>query len=153
MNTNTYPLTIYYDASCPLCNGEMSNLMLRNEAGLLEFVDASAPGFISPLPGVTRDDLLNLIHARKANDEVVNSVEVFRLAYSAVGLGWVTAAASWPGLRQLADHAYPWLAHNRHRIPRGLVRLLFEGPTRRAAERAAQRAANRAHCSSQTCQR
>jgi predicted DCC family thiol-disulfide oxidoreductase YuxK len=144
MNSSTYPLTIYYDASCPVCDGEMHNLMLRNTDGMLVFVDASAPDFVSPLAGLAQADLLNLIHARKANGEVVRSVEVLRLAYRAVGLGWVAAAASWPGLRQLADRAYPWLAHNRYRIPRPLVRLLFEGPTRRAAERVAEQAAERA---------
>lgn len=155
---STYPLTIYYDASCPLCNGEMQNLMLRNTQGLLVFVDASAKGFACPLPGLSQDALLERIHARKANGEVVHSVEVLRLAYRAVGLGWIAAAASWPGLRQLADRAYPWLAHNRHHLPRGLVRLLFEGPTRRAAQRAADRAAQEAalrmhqgRCRDQSC--
>lgn len=148
MNTHNYPLTIYYDASCPLCNGEMRNLMLRNVDGLLQFVDASAADFRSPLAGIAREDLMNLLHARKANGEVVKGVEVFRLAYTAVGLGWVTAPTSWPVLHWLADKAYPMLARNRHRIPRWLVATLFEGTTRRAAERAAQRA----HCKDKTCQ-
>jgi hypothetical protein len=46
-----------------------------------------------------------------------------------------------PLLRPLAEWGYPVLARNRHRIPRGLVRLLFEGAVRRAAERSALRAA------------
>lgn len=148
MNTQNYPLTIYYDASCPLCNGEMRNLMLRNADGLLQFVDASPADFTSPLTGIAREDLMNLLHARKANGEVVKGVEVFRLAYTAVGLGWVTAPTSWPVLHWLADKAYPLLARNRHRIPRWLVATLFEGATRRAAERAAQHA----RCQDKTCQ-
>ncbi|HEX5356898.1 MAG TPA: DUF393 domain-containing protein [Aquabacterium sp.] len=148
MNTATYPLTIYYDASCPLCNGEMSNLMLRNVDGLLAFVDASPPTFVSPLAGISREDLMSLLHARKANGEVVSGVEVFRLAYGAVGLGWVTAPTSWPVLGWLADKAYPVLARNRYRIPRGLVTSVFEGVVRRAAEQAAQRA----RCTDKTCQ-
>lgn len=149
MNTDIYPLTIYYDASCPLCNGEMSNLMLRNVAGLLAFVDASPTGFVSPLPGIGRDELMQLLHASKANGEVVRGVEVFRLAYGAVGLGWVTAPTSWPVLGWLADKAYPVLARNRYRIPRSLVAKLFEGVIRRAAEQASQRP----RCTSTTCQR
>jgi predicted DCC family thiol-disulfide oxidoreductase YuxK len=42
MDTTRYPLTIYYDASCRLCDGEMRNLMLRNTEGRMVFVDASA---------------------------------------------------------------------------------------------------------------
>jgi predicted DCC family thiol-disulfide oxidoreductase YuxK len=149
MSKQTYPMTVYYDASCQLCNGEMSNLMLRNTDGLLVFVDASPVDFISPVPGATRHELMNMIHAVQADGTVVRGVEVFRLAYGAVGLGWVTAPTTWPVLRQLADRAYPWLVRNRYRIPRPLVHFLFEGATRRAAETAHQRA----RCNEQTCQR
>jgi len=148
VNKACYPLTIYYDASCPLCNGEMHNLMLRNVNGLLQFVDASPADFNSPLEGIAREDLMKLLHARKANGEVIKGVEVFRLAYTAVGLGWVTAPTAWPVLRWLADKGYPVLARNRHRLPHWLVAPLFEGASRRAAERAAQRA----RCHDQTCQ-
>lgn len=149
MNRNAYPLTIYYDASCRLCNGEMSNLMLRNTEGLLAFVDASEADFVSPIADITRADLMTIIHGVRADGQVIRGVEVFRLAYSAVGLGWITAPTAWPLLRQLADRAYPWLARNRYRIPRPLVTLLFEGPTRRAAERAARQA----RCTTQSCER
>jgi predicted DCC family thiol-disulfide oxidoreductase YuxK len=149
MSKQTYPMTVYYDASCALCNGEMSNLMLRNTEGLLVFVDASPVDFVSPVPGTTQHDLMNMIHAVQADGRVVRGVEVFRLAYGAVGLGWVTAPTTWPVLRQLADRAYPWLVRNRYRIPRPLVHFLFEGATRRAAEAAHRRA----RCNGQTCQR
>lgn len=42
---NVPALTVYYDAACPICNGEMHNLMLRDVARQVRFVDASAPGF------------------------------------------------------------------------------------------------------------
>jgi predicted DCC family thiol-disulfide oxidoreductase YuxK len=146
---SVYPLTLYYDASCPLCKSEMTNLMLRNTAGLLRFVDASAAGFVSPLPGRSVNDLMQLIHAKRADGGVVQGVEVFRLAYSAVGMGWVTAPTRWPVLRQAADAVYPWIARHRHRLPRSLVALLFEGPVRRAADKAAARA----HCDKDVCER
>ncbi|HIV70508.1 MAG TPA: DUF393 domain-containing protein [Candidatus Aquabacterium excrementipullorum] len=140
MSTALYPLTIYYDASCRLCDGEMRNLMLRNTAGQLVFVDASGPGFESPIANTTQADLMSMIHAVQADGQVIRGVEVFRRAYGAVGMGWVTAPTAWPVLRQWADRAYPVLVRNRYRIPHWVVAALFEGPTRRAAERAAQRA-------------
>lgn len=149
MSNGIHPLTIYYDASCRLCDGEMRNLMLRNTAGRLLFVDASAPGFSSPIDGTTQEDLLSMIHAVRADGQVVRGVEVFRLAYGAVGLGWLTAPTAWPVLRQWADRAYPWLVRNRHQVPRWVVAALFEGPTRRAAERAA----SRARCDGDRCTR
>lgn len=30
-----WPVTVYYDGACTLCNTEMTNLMLRNTRGLL----------------------------------------------------------------------------------------------------------------------
>jgi predicted DCC family thiol-disulfide oxidoreductase YuxK len=137
MKGATYPLTLYYESACALCNGEMTNLMLRNTAGKLRFVDVSAPGFDSPPPGTKLEDLLELIHAQRADGSVVRGVEVFRLAYRAVGLDWVVAPTDWPLLGRLADRLYPWIARNRHHIPRVLSHVLFETAVRRAAERSA----------------
>jgi predicted DCC family thiol-disulfide oxidoreductase YuxK len=142
----TYPLTLYYESACPLCNAEMTNLMLRNTEGHLRFADVSAPEFNDVPVGTTMQDLLALIHARTADGRVIKGVEVFRLAYQAVGLKGISSAIRLPVLGRLAEWAYPLLARNRHRIPRRLVGLLFEGAARRAAERAA-----RARCDSGTC--
>lgn len=139
MTTTLYRLTLYYESACALCNGEMTNLMLRDTEGKLRFVDVSAPGFDSPLPGTTTADLLERIHAQTADGRVLRGVEVFRHAYRAVGLGWLVAPTNWPLLGPLADKLYPVLARNRHRIPRVVSHLLFETATRRAAERAALR--------------
>ena len=139
MQDTTYPLTLYYESACALCNGEMTNLMLRDTEGKLRFVDVSAAGFDNPPPGTTAADLLELIHAQTADGRVLRGVEVFRLAYRAVGLDWLVAPTTWPLLDRLADRLYPVLARNRHRIPRLVSHLLFETATRRAAERAAQR--------------
>ena len=44
MTTVTYPLTLLYDAQCPVCALEMDHLRSRNDAGRLRFVDISAAG-------------------------------------------------------------------------------------------------------------
>lgn len=137
-NTN-YPLTVYYDASCPLCMAEMSNLMLRNREAKLVFVDVSATPGISPLPGVPYADLTRLLHARAADGRVIRGVPALHAAYTAVALGWVTRPTTWPLIGPLADALYPFVARHRQRIPRVVVRWLFEGASRRAAEHAAAR--------------
>jgi predicted DCC family thiol-disulfide oxidoreductase YuxK len=143
-----YPLTIYYESACPLCNAEMSNLMLRNTDRLLVFADISASGFNALPEGTTLQAMLEIVHARRADGVVIKGVEVFRLAYEAVGLNRVASALRLPVLGWLADRSYPWVARNRHRFPRALVRLILEGDRRRAAERAAG-----ARCTSATCAR
>jgi predicted DCC family thiol-disulfide oxidoreductase YuxK len=137
--TAIYPLTIYYESACTLCNAEMTNLKLRNIDGALAFVDVSDPAFTALPPGTTREDLLELIHATKADGTVIRGVEVFRLAYAAAGLPWVRDLLDLPVLGRLAERAYPWVARNRHRFPRVIVHALFETGARRAAARAARR--------------
>ena len=142
-----FPLTIYYESQCPLCDAEMTNLRLRDSRGLLRFSDVCAPGFDDVPPGASYDDLLECIHARRADGAVVKGVEVFRLAYHAVGMSWVAALTRVPLLRGLCDRLYPVIARNRHRFPRFVVYLFFETFVRRAAERAAVRA----RCNSESC--
>lgn len=129
-----YPLTLYYDASCPMCNGEMQNLMLRNTDDLLRFVDASAPSFSAFPPGTDRAALMALMHAQRADGQVVHGIEALRLAYQAAGLGWVARVMDAPLIRPLGDWLYPIVARNRYRVPRPISRL-FETTLRRAAER------------------
>lgn len=149
MPNSIYPITIYYDASCPLCMAEMGNLMLRNREANLVFVDVSATPGASPLPGVPYADLMRLLHARTVDGGVIRGVPALRAAYEGVGLGWVTRATTWPVIDVLADALYPVVARHRQRIPRFVVRWLFEG----AARRAAQHAAASGSCSQGQCTR
>jgi predicted DCC family thiol-disulfide oxidoreductase YuxK len=149
MQTTVFPLTLYYESACALCDSEMRNLMLRNHAGLLRFVDVSAPDFDTPPPGCQMQDLLDTIHAQCADGSVIHGVDVFRHAYTAVGLPGISRALSLPLLRPLSDALYPWVARHRHQFPRWISHLVFGRALRRAAERAAQRS----HCTDATCSR
>ncbi len=132
---NTYPLTLLYDEACPLCRLEMDNLKSRNAKGLLRFVDISAADF-DPAPyGVSLADMRASIHAVKADGEMVKGVAVFRLAYAAVGLGWITAPTGWPGLRPWFDRAYAWFARNRYDVSDKFEWLLQAIAARRTAQR------------------
>lgn len=139
MNSSLYPLTLYYDASCPLCAAEMENLRLRDAAGHLRFIDASAPGFDSAPAGTTVADLMALMHARTADGRLLRGVPAFELAYDAVGLQPVAALLRAPWLRPLLDRLYPFIARHRQRFPRAGVRVVFGRALRRAARQAAAR--------------
>lgn len=140
-----YPLTLLYEEACPLCKLEIDNLRARDSKRLLCFVDVSAPDFDATTFGIPLQDLLTVIHAVKADGSIINGVEVFRLAYGAVGLGWLTRPTGWPILKQLFDRAYVHLARNRHRISERLAWLLFGIAAKRAAKRS--RACEDGHCS------
>ncbi|OWQ90763.1 hypothetical protein CDN99_11340 [Roseateles aquatilis] len=137
MNHAIYPLTIYFDGGCPICAAEMHNLQLRNVDGLLRFTDISAPGVTDLPAGVSMRELMDLMHVRCADGAIVRGAAALRLIYDGARLRGLARVMGAPGLRQFCDWAYPIVARNRYRIPRPLVRVMFETTLRRAAERRA----------------
>jgi predicted DCC family thiol-disulfide oxidoreductase YuxK len=125
-----YPLTVFYDASCPMCAAEMHALKSSDARGRLRLVDCSAADFDhSVLAGlaITREDLMRLIHVRDARGRWFVGVEAFEHAYRAAGL---ETLAGWWGsrkLRPLLSRLYPWIARHRQLLSRlgcnALVRL------------------------------
>lgn len=148
-----FPLTLLYDGACPVCNLEMDNLKARNTAGLLKFVDISVP-FFDPTPyGASLQDMNGLIHAMRPDGSLVIGVEVFRLAYGAVGLGHLAAPTGWPLLKPAFDAAYKVFARNRYGVSAVCMPLLERLRTVRARARAAQvdAAAHRATQAASAC--
>jgi predicted DCC family thiol-disulfide oxidoreductase YuxK len=133
--TAHFPLTLLYDGACPVCNLEMDNLKACNTARLLKFVDISAPFFDAAPYGASLAAMNGLIHAVRPDGSLVIGVEVFRLAYGAVGLGHLTAPTGWPLLKPAFDAAYKVFARNRYGISSAVGPVL----TRIAAVRANRR--------------
>jgi len=135
---NNYPLTLLYDESCPLCKLEIDNLRARNDQDLLRFIDVSAEDFDdSPYPA-SKKEMMDIIHAVRPDGSMAKGVEVFRLAYGAVGLGWITAPTALPLLKPLFDWAYVHVARNRYRLSNRFSGFLFKIAADRAARRAVQ---------------
>jgi predicted DCC family thiol-disulfide oxidoreductase YuxK len=133
-----YPLTLLYDAHCAVCSLEMDHLRSLNAKGRLQFIDISAPGF-DPAPyGVPLSAMDAEIHARRADGEVIKGVQVLRLAYEAVGLGWVLRPTAWAPLRGLSDVGYRLFARHRRPISRvaaPLINAIRNHRANRMAER------------------
>jgi predicted DCC family thiol-disulfide oxidoreductase YuxK len=142
-----YPLTLLYDAACPVCALEMDHLRARNDAGRLVFVDISAPGF-DPAPyGATLEQMDAEIHAICADGQRMKGVQVLRLAYEAVGLGWVMRPVGWGPLRGAADVAYRLFARHRRTVSR-VAAPLIDGVR---AGRARQMARRMRQCADGAC--
>jgi len=133
-----YPLTLFYDAGCPVCALEMDHLRERDRSGRLVFVDIAAPGF-DPAPyGVSLADMNAEIHGLCADGRLTRGVAVLRLAYDAVGLGWVLRPTGWPWARPLFDRAYRVFARHRQLISRvaaPLIHGLRQARARQTAKR------------------
>jgi len=142
---NTYPLTLLYDGACPICRVEMDRLAQRDSLRRLVFVDITQPGFDAAGYGTTLEEMQRLIHAVRADGTLVAGVEVFRLAYGAVGLGALLAPTALPGLAPWFERAYAVFARNRYAVSALLEPLLV----RMAAGQAARRTA--AGCATGVC--
>ena len=120
----TYPLTLLYDAACPVCSLEMDHLRARNTAGHLAFIDITAPGFDAAVYGTTQADLHAQIHGVLPDGSHLIGLAALREAYAAVGLGWVLKPTTWGLLAPLADAGYLVFARHRQGISRAAAPLI-----------------------------
>jgi predicted DCC family thiol-disulfide oxidoreductase YuxK len=123
MSTN-YPLTLFYDAACPVCALEMDHLRDRDTERRLIFIDIGAPGFDPTAYGATMEQMDGQIHAMRPDGSMVFGVEALRLAYTAAGLGWVLRPTGWAPLKPLFDAGYRVFARHRRSISRAAAPLI-----------------------------
>lgn len=146
------PLTIYYDASCPLCANEMHALKAADDDSKLVLVDCSRPEFDDrPFAdyGITRESMMRLIHARDADGRWLRGVDVFEAAYDAAGFAALARLWGHSRLRPWWEKLYPWVARNRNALSRLGLPHLFRLLTRNARRRSASAAAH--GCSTGVC--
>ena len=109
-------IRVLYDGECPLCAREIRFLERRDRGrGRIQFEDIADPSFDSQRYGVEAGELMARVHGVLPSGDLIEGVEVFRRAYSAVGLAWLMAPTRVPGLRNLLDLAYRVFARNRLR--------------------------------------
>jgi predicted DCC family thiol-disulfide oxidoreductase YuxK len=118
MDSKIYPLEFLYDGNCPICRYDVVRLHQADREGRIIFIDVTAPEFEPQAYGRTRQMLLARIHARRADGVIVEGPEVFRLALTALGYGWLVAPTRWPLLSQITDFCYSWFARHRGSLAR-----------------------------------
>jgi len=121
VKTIRYPLTVFYDASCPMCASEMLALKERDRESRLVLVDCSAAEFDAEVlagTGITRSDLMTRMHARDAHGRWLAALDAIEAAYRAAGLE--RAARFWGarGLRPLLNPLYRCVARRRQALSR-----------------------------------
>ena len=110
----TVKLTIYYDASCPLCLAEMHLLKNHNKRGLLEFVSLQD---LRPSDCDIHCDLaMQTIHARLGESLIIKGPEVFFEAYKRTDLRCINYIFSFAIVRYVYAKFYVHFAQYRHKI-------------------------------------
>jgi predicted DCC family thiol-disulfide oxidoreductase YuxK len=153
MQTVAYPITIYYDASCPLCTREISILKQFDTANQIALIDCS-PIDYSGEGEHARADMMKLIHAKDANGQWLIGAPVFAAAYAVTG--FASIARMW-GARWLQPFwrvVYPWIANNRMLLSKlgamSAMTFLLHSLHARSAKKAV---ANSAACNNVACER
>ncbi len=116
MPTAAPTLTLLFDGLCPLCTREMRFMRRFDRHGRLVFLDIAAADFDPSRFGLTLPQTMAAMHGVLPDGTVIVGVEVFRRAYSAIGLGWLIGWTRWPIIRPIADCAYRAFARVRPRF-------------------------------------
>ena len=109
------PFEVFFDQQCPLCKREIDMIRRKDKRGRLRLVDISDPEFDAASTGKTLDELMQEIHGRYADGEVIVGVNVFREIYSRLNFGWLVAVTRWPLIGPLMNVGYRWFARLRYR--------------------------------------
>ena len=115
MNTSPavhYPMTIFYDASCPLCVREVTVLKRYDYADQIHLIDCSPTDFAT-VEGHERAAMMRLIHSRDAAGQWLIGAAVFAAAYRASGFASIASLWGSARLQPLWRVVYPWIADNR----------------------------------------
>jgi predicted DCC family thiol-disulfide oxidoreductase YuxK len=142
MMATAYPLTIYFDASCRLCNSEMQNIKLHDADNQLILIDCSASDFDdAPFKkeGITRTLMMNRLHMQDANGTWRVGVDAFEVIYRTVGMASI--AKLWGGklTKPLAVKLYPWVVKHRYTLSKIGLPELFGLWSKHAARKADKR--------------
>jgi predicted DCC family thiol-disulfide oxidoreductase YuxK len=112
----SYPLTVFFDGACPICDREIALMRKLDRRRRLVFCDFSRSDYDSSVINISLADLGRIIHARWGNGSVITGVEVFRAMWEAVGLGFLARLSRLSLVEPLVLNAYAWFARNRLRL-------------------------------------
>ncbi len=146
MKTVVYPLTIYYDASCPICQQEVDLLKEFDRENKIELVDCSPAAFVGK-DGHSRESMMKLIHAKDATGNWLIGAPVFAAAYAAAEMSALSKLWGHTRLQPVWRVVYPWIANNRQSLSKLGLTHAFDRVVRWLHAREAKRAVAR----SQTC--
>lgn len=122
------PLTVYYDASCPMCASEIDALAHTSGGGSLRLVDCSHKEFDDTrfsADGISRDCMMSRLHARDADGRWLVAMDAYEAMYRAAGFAGIARVLGSSRLRPLLDRIYISVARHRQTISRlGLHHLI-----------------------------
>lgn len=111
-----WKIEVFFDGDCPLCRREINMLKWLDRKNRIRTADIATDDFAAEAYGKTMQEFMDEIQGRKPDGSWVIGVEVFRLLYSAIGLGFVVWFTRWPGISHLLEFGYRIFAKNRLKL-------------------------------------
>lgn len=108
---------LYFDGNCGMCTRSVDSMVRRQRTGELEVAPFQKPGTAERL-GVDVDTMVEAAWWRDSSGAVYRGAEAVNAALG-VGLGSRIPLRLYrfPGVRQLQDAIYRWVATHRYRFP------------------------------------
>ncbi len=108
---------VLYDGRCRFCIGQMKNLLRFARRDALEPTSFQDEGVLERFPGVTYDECMEAMHVVMPDGRIFRGMEA---AVRAVLTRPLLGLPAWlyyvPGIRQLMDAIYRWIAERRYAI-------------------------------------
>lgn len=150
----TYPLTIFYDASCPICKSEMEAIKISDTQNNLNLIDCSPSTFDATnyAKDINQADMMTCIHAQDATGAWLKGVDVFAAAYRITGFDFIANIWANKTLRPFTTRLYPWIANNRQLLSKTGLPFVFNTLIKKLAQNKANITySKRVVCDDKTC--
>lgn len=108
-----YPLIVFVDSRCPLCQWEMRHLRRADHQGMICIQDLFTKEMATDWPEVDLDAAVKTLLVIDSEGHRYWGLDATHQLWSALGRGYLTAWLRWPGLRWFADRGYRWFARHR----------------------------------------
>ncbi len=109
-------LRLFYDATCPLCAREISQLQALDHKQHIEFQNIYAEDFAERFPHIDPVAANEVIHGELEDGRIITGLDVTYYSWHLVGKNRWLAILRWPLIRILADAAYRIFAKHRYTI-------------------------------------
>lgn len=136
---------VLYDGHCRFCSAQMENLQRLARADAIDPVDFQQPEVLTRFEGLTYEECMEAMHLVMPDGRIFRGMEAAaRAVMTRPLLGLIAWLYYLPGLRQLLDATYRWVAARRYRIAGrtlaeqgcdgGTCAVHFRGPNTPTAE-------------------
>lgn len=108
---------VLFDGHCNFCIAQSRNLLALARPNAIEMRDFQLPDVLTRFPGLTHEQCMQAMHLVTPQGNVYRGFEAaVRAVATRPIIGPLAYAYYVPGIRQLCDIAYRWIAARRYRL-------------------------------------